>query len=271
MTTVTLGRPPLERHLRDHRDQGRKALVPYVTAGVTPGWTGLVEALADAGADAIEIGLPYSDPMLEGTTIQEASQRALDQGMTTDRALAAVAELDLNVPLVVMTYSNLIRHRGAGVFCERLASAGVSGLIPVDTPLDEATPLLAAARSHGIETVLIVAPSTPPDRIEAIADQGSGFVYASTVMGTTGERTTLGDQAADLATRVRAATDRPVLMGFGISGPQTAAQAARHADGVIMGAAVMRRVLAGESANEVAGLVREVRTALDAIIEPRWP
>jgi tryptophan synthase alpha chain len=262
---VTDVRLPLEAHLRQRRAEKRKILVPYVTAGVTRDWTSLVLTLVDAGADAIEIGLPFSDPMLEGATIQAASQRALERGMTTDRALAELADLDLPVPLVVMTYSNLIRRRGADRFCRALAEAGASGLIPVDTPLDEATPLVTVARANGIETVLLVAPSTPSDRIAQVAELGSGFVYASTVMGTTGERVTLGEQAAALAQRVRERTDRPVLLGFGISDARTAVVAARRADGVIMGAALMRRVLSGEPEDVVAGLIREVRVALDGL------
>ncbi len=256
-------RPSLETHLRTRRDGNRKLLVPFVTAGVSPDWTALVNRLAQAGADAIEIGLPFSDPMLEGVTIQQASQQALDRGMTTTRALEEIAELDLDVPLVVMTYSNLIRRHGASDFCRRLFEAGVSGIIPVDTPLDEAGPLVQAATAHNIETVLVTAPSTTSERIRQIAKIGSGFVYASTVMGTTGERAELGEQAASLATRVRECTDRPVLLGFGIAGPQAAVEAARHADGVIMGAALMRRVLEGQTMDEVAGLVAEVRVALE--------
>nr|WP_269811193.1 tryptophan synthase subunit alpha [Kineosporia rhizophila] len=254
----------METRLRTRRAGNRKLLVPYVTAGVVGDWVSLVAEMAAVGADAIEIGLPFSDPMLEGVTIQEASQRALDQGMTTDRALDAIAELDLDVPLVVMTYSNLIRRRGPAEFCRRLAESGVSGVIPVDTPVDEAQPLVDAARSAEIETVLIAAPSTSSERIAQIAELGSGFVYASTVMGTTGERAELGEQAAALARRVRESTDRPVLLGFGISGPRTALEAARHADGVVMGAALMRRVLEGQTMDEVAGLVGQVRSALDA-------
>jgi tryptophan synthase alpha chain len=258
-------RIPLETHLRQGRAQGRKLLVPFVTAGVIPDWTGLVTELARQGADAIEIGLPFSDPMLEGVTIQEASLRALRGGMTTDRALEAISGLELDVPLIIMTYSNLVRRPGADAFCRDLAAAGVSGLIALDTPLEEAVPLVEAARPHGIEVVLVVAPSTPADRIGQVAEVGGGFVYASTVMGTTGERGTLGERAGELAARVRSRTDRPVLLGFGISGPETAVAAARHADGVVMGAALMRRVLAGESIERVAGLVREVRTALDGV------
>lgn len=260
-------RPALESHLRRVRSENRKLLVPFVTAGVTTEWTELIGELAAAGADAIEIGLPFSDPMLEGVTIQQASQQALAAGTTTDRVLSAISELDVKVPLIVMTYSNLIRRPGADAFCRALAEAGVSGLIPVDTPLDEAAPLVGAARDHGVQTVLLVAPSTPEDRIDRIARLGEGFVYASTVMGTTGERAALGRRAAGLAARVRACTDRPVLLGFGISGPQVAMQAAAAADGVVMGAALMRRVLDGQRIGQVGDLVRSVRRGLDR----SWP
>lgn len=260
-TPVPLG--PLELHLRQRRDEGRSLLVPYVTAGIRDDWTDLITAYAEAGADAIEIGIPFSDPMLDGPTIQESSQRALDAGMTPARALDELAELSVDVPLIVMSYSNVIMRFGLNEFCARLHEVGVDGLIPPDTPLDEADPLLAAAEKEDVEVVLLVAPSTAPDRVRLIADRTRGFVYAVSLMGTTGERVALQDTAGQIARLVRSRTDKPVLLGFGIGSPEAAVAAATHADGVVVASAVMRQVLDGASVADVTDTIRDYRRALD--------
>lgn len=253
----------LERHLRGRRDSGAAILVPFVTAGVTEDWTEHVRACADAGADAVEIGLPFSDPMLDGTAVQRASHRALERGTTPLAVLERIATLDLGVPLVVMTYSNPIRRHGIDVFCRRLADSGVGGLIAVDTPHAEVDPLAGAAEGAGVELVLMVAPSTPSGRLPVVARRSRGFVYAATVMSPTGERTGVPGSARDLAASVRRHTSTPVLLGFGISAPADAARAATTADGVVVGSALMRRVLDGARPGELADAVLELRTALD--------
>ena len=254
----------LEKRLRDRRDGGSSLLVPYLTAGVSADWLDHARAFADAGADAIEIGLPFSDPMLDGTAVQQASQRALDRGTTPRAAIAQAAGLSLDVPLVAMTYSNVVMRHGRSEFCDRLRTAGFAGLIVVDTPHDEAEPLAMAAREHDIELVLMLAPSTPDRRVAQIACLSNGFVYAATVMGTTGERAGVPEAAAQLATRVRRHTTLPVVLGFGISTPADAAAAAAVADGVAVGSALMRRVLAGAGPAATGAAVRELREALDA-------
>ncbi|WP_326554403.1 tryptophan synthase subunit alpha [Micromonospora sp. NBC_01813] len=261
----------LETRLRRRRAAGHKLLMPYVTGGVTAGWLDHLRAFADAGADAIEVGLPFSDPTVDGATIQEATHRALARGATTRSVLADLADLAgaaADVPLVASTYYNLVVHAGPQRFCAALRDAGVSGLIVPDLPLDEADELADAAAVASVDLVLLAAPTTPPPRLAQIAQRSRGFVYAVSVMGTTGERTTVADSAEALANRLRDATDRPVLVGFGISTAQHAVHAARSADGVVVGAALMRQVLDGASPYDVGGYLARMRRALDQAAHP---
>jgi tryptophan synthase alpha chain len=245
--------------------------MPFVTGGISATWGEILLAYRDGGADAIEVGLPFSDPMLDGATIQQASDRALDHGATVDSILAVLSELHsaVGVPLVVSTYMNLVLQEGAAEFCRRLATAGVAGLIVPDLPLEESGELEAAAAAAGIDLVLLVAPVTGAERLREICARSRGFVYAVSVMGTTGERAALAASAGELAARVKAVTDRPVLIGFGVSGPEQACQAGRAGDGVVIGAALMRRVLDGATPGELARDVGAVRAALDQEV-PRW-
>jgi tryptophan synthase alpha chain len=243
-----------------------KKLNPYVTGGITDNWTDYLLAYQAAGADGIEIGLPFSDPVLDGATIQEASDRALARGATVAGILRDVAAVKdrLHLPLIAMTYANLVFRAGADDFCERLAAAGFSGLIVPDLPIDEAGAVEDAAGRNNIDLVLLVAPATPDDRLAEIVTRGGGFLYAVSVMGTTGARARLADSAATLVSRVKAITDRPVLIGFGIAGPRQAAEAAHVADGVVVGAALMRRVLDGATPGELGRDVAALRSALDS-------
>ncbi|MBX7268185.1 tryptophan synthase subunit alpha [Micromonospora sp. Llam7] len=250
--------------MRDRRDAGRSLLVPYVTAGVTADWTDYLHAYADAGADAVEVGLPFSDPMLDGPTIQEASHRALSLGATTIDALTRLARARAGIPLAVMTYANIVFRHGATVFCDQLADAGVSGLIVPDVPCDEVDELSTVAADAGIELVLLAAPSTAPSRLRTIAERSRGFVYGVTVMGTTGERAELADSARAVATALRRHSTRPVLLGFGISTPGQAAQASGCADGVVVASSLMREVLSGRGPAEVGASVAALRAGLDA-------
>jgi tryptophan synthase alpha chain len=244
---------------------GRRLLVPYVTGGITPDWTDYLLAYQDAGADAIEIGLPFSDPMLDGATVQAASDRALRRGTTVETILADLAAVRpaLTVPLIAMTYTNPVVRRGAAPFCRALADAGIAALILPDAPVDEYPELADAARAAGVEQVLLAAQSTRPDRLAEICRRSSGFVYAVSVMGTTGERDALTEPARDLVLRVKQQTTLPVLLGFGIAGRAHAAAAARYADGVVVGAALVRRILDGATPAQLSTVVGEVRAGLD--------
>ena len=252
----------LEASLRGSRDEGAKLLVPYVTGGID-GWLEVVRALADAGADAIEIGIPFSDPVMDGPTIQEASERALAAGATPTSILSELRTVDAGVPLVAMTYYNLVFRAGEERFAASLAEAGVAGVILPDVPMEEQGAWTPAAEAHGIETVLLAGPITPEDRLAAVCERSRGFVYGVTLMGVTGERTALGEVTANLARRMKAVTDLPVIMGFGISGPEQAAAVAEHADGVVVASAIMRRLLEGASVEDVHRFVSSLRAALD--------
>ncbi len=253
---------PLEAHLRARRDGGAKLLVPYVTGGL-PGWTDVLLALADAGADAIEVAIPFSDPVMDGPTVQEASQRALDAGATPRSILEELRGVDAGVPLVAMTYANLAHKAGWARFATDLARAGITGAILPDLPLEESKSWEEAAATAGVATVLLAAPISPNDRLQRICERSRGFVYGVTVMGVTGARTEMASSADALGDRLKAATDLPVLMGFGVSTAGQAVELSRHADGVIIASALMRRFLDGDKPAEVAALVAEVRAALD--------
>ncbi|MEU4473596.1 tryptophan synthase subunit alpha [Micromonospora sp. NPDC023888] len=258
----------LETRARAATAAGRKLLVPYVTGGVTGNWTDLLRAAVDAGADAIEVGLPFSDPVLDGPVVQESSHRALLRGVTTRQILDEVTRLALPVPLIAFTYANLVLHDGADRFCAALADCGVDGLIVPDLPVDEMEPVSTAAAGRMLDLVLLASPATTPQRRVEIATRSRGFVYAVSVMATTGEQSTLGEAGEQLVTSLRQATDLPVLLGFGISGPGQAAEAGGYADGVVVGSALMRRVLDGASAVELGDFLTQLRTALDT---PRPP
>ncbi|MCZ7525731.1 MAG: tryptophan synthase subunit alpha [Acidimicrobiia bacterium] len=257
----------LEEHLRARRAQGRKLLVPYVTGGMGRSWPEVVRAVVDAGADAVEIGIPFSDPVMDGATIQEASQRALEIGATPAGIVAEAATLDVGAPIVVMTYYNPVLHAGHERFARSLADAGVDGAIVPDLPLDELDGWGEAADATGVETVLLAAPTTPDDRLRAICDRSRGFLYGVSLMGVTGEREALAAQAAEMGRRCKAATDVPVLLGVGISSPEQAVEAARSADGVIVGSALVRRLLRGGGPESAHALVAAFREALDRASE----
>lgn len=252
----------LERELRAKRDAGRKLLVPYITGGY-PGWQDAIRAAAANGADAVEIGIPFSDPVMDGPVIQQASQFALEQGVTPAGILDEVPILDVEIPLAVMTYYNLVHHAGPARFAADLRRVGISAAILPDLPLEESGPWCAAADDEGIETVMLVAPTTPEERLPLLAERSTGFVYSVGLLGVTGERSSLAETATALAARLKAITDKPVLVGVGVSNAEQAYQATRVADGVIQGASVVRRLMDG-GADSVGDYVAEVRAAIDA-------
>jgi len=258
-----MGGISVEPALRAARGQGRKLLVPYVTGGLRPDWVALLEAMAEAGADAVEVGLPFSDPMMDGPTIQEASMRALERGTTPTTVMTELRALNTRVPLVAMTYANLVFRAGLKRFASELVAAGVRGAILPDLPLEESSEWEVEAAALGVETVLLAAPVTPDERLARICDRSHGFVYGVNLMGVTGERDRLAASSAVLAKRLKAITDKPVVMGFGISGPEQAVAAAEHADGVVVASALMRAALDGASADEVGDRVATIRAALD--------
>jgi tryptophan synthase alpha chain len=258
----------VETALHKARAAGRPSLVPYVTGGIRADWTDLLAAMIDAGADAVEIGLPFSDPMLDGPVIQQACLAAISGGATTAGILhqlsAAAAAVAAGVPLIAMTYANHAYSRGLPAFCRQLADAGLSGVIIPDLPAVEAGDYLQAAGQAGLDATLMVTPATGSEQIAAIAGRTRGFLYVMSVMATTGTASENADTARwAIAARARRHSPRPVLIGFGIDTPGRAAAAARHADGVIVASALMRRVLDGASSTAIGRDVAALRTALD--------
>lgn len=244
------------------KTQGRKLLVPYITGGY-PGWIEAIHAAAEGGADAVELGIPFSDPVIDGPVIQRASQAALDAGATPPAILDAAAQLDVDIPLVAMTYYNIVHHDGHRRFAGRLARAGVLGCIVPDLPLEESEPWTRAADHAGIETIMLAAPTASDERLARIVDRARGFVYSVGLLGVTGERAELAATATTLAARLLRITDKPVLVGVGVSNAEQAREACAVADGVVQGASVVRRLIE-EGPDAVGTYVAEVRAAIDS-------
>jgi tryptophan synthase alpha chain len=251
--------------IRAANADGRAALAVYLPAGYPDLDTSLacLEAAAAAGADLLEVGFPYSDPLMDGPTIQAANQVALDAGYTPDDDLALCARLTaaVAVPALVMTYYNLAWHyRGVerlGAFAQAAAAAGLDGAILPDLPAEEGDAWRAEAAVHGLSTVFLAAPTSTAARLDAVAEASDGFVYATSTLGVTGERSSLSERAAPLVARIRARTERPVCVGVGVTTRGHAAEVAAFADGVIVGSAAVRA--AGEGGpRAVAALVRDL-------------
>ncbi|MEM6253223.1 MAG: tryptophan synthase subunit alpha [Cyanobacteria bacterium P01_D01_bin.156] len=253
------------------RDQQSCALIPFITAGDPDLATtaDALRALDRAGANLIELGVPYSDPLADGPVIQAAATRALAQGVTLDDVLKLVADVspDLKAPIILFTYYNPILNRGIKAFLTDIYQAGARGLVVPDLPLEEMDVLLQPAKEIGIEVTLLVAPTTPKERIVAIAKQCQGFIYLVSVTGVTGMRTQIENRVQDLLQELRTVTDKPIGVGFGVSSPEQAAQLKTWgADGVIVGSAFVKR-LAGDQATttgvaEVESFCQELKSAL---------
>jgi tryptophan synthase alpha chain len=260
---MTVTQPALETRLREGRSAGRKLLVPYVTGGL-PGWERVVEAVADAGADAIEVGIPFSDPVMDGPTIQVASEQALAAGATPLGIIGELGRLDVGrVPLVVMTYYNTVHRHGHERFASTLHEAGVAGAIVPDLPLEEVGEWAAAADGAGVATVLLAAPTASEERLRQICARSRGWVYGVALLGVTGERAEVQRSALDMATRLKAVTDLPVLVGLGVSNAEQAREITSVADGVIVGSALVRRLLDGGGPEVAARFVADLRQGLD--------
>lgn len=249
------------------RREDRAALMPYLMGGFPTLDQSLRigEACAAAGADILELGVPYSDPLADGPVIHEAATRALAAGATLSGVLEVARALSASVPVVLMCYSNMVFAPGVEVFVERLARSGASGLIVPDLPYEEGEQVRRACDSHGIALVPLVAPTTTEQRFAQIGERARGFLYTVSVVGTTGERSALSERFAEIVGRAKACTSVPVALGFGISTPEQVLQAAdAGADGVIVGTRLVRAAsesddppaAVGELVGELAGALR---------------
>ena len=251
----------LEKTLRARRDAGGRAFVPYVTGGFPGVDASLLRSLQDAGADAVEVGIPFSDPVMDGGVIQEASRLALEAGARPSQILEVIAEASLDVPVAVMTYVNPVYRHGFEAFLDEAEQAGVAGVIVPDLPVDEAGDWMIACAAHAIAAVLLAAPGTAHDRLERIAKSSSGFLYCVATYGVTGVRTELADTARALIERLRPLTDLPLVLGVGVGSPEQAAEVGTFADGAVVGTALMARLLEGDRDGLLA-LAADFRAAL---------
>lgn len=256
------------------QSEGRKALIPFVTAGdPRPDVTlPLMHALVAAGADVIELGMAFSDPMADGPAIQLANERALAAGMTLRKTLDIVAEFrrtDSTTPVVLMGYLNPVEWMGYETFVDRAAAAGVDGLLMVDMPPEEGGTLVERARAAGLDLIYLVTPTTTNDRFNAIVERASGWIYYVSLKGITGAATLDVDAVAERLDWIGRHTDLPVCVGFGIRDGETAARVARVSSGVIVGSALVRIVQEHQSASadeissQVSQLLGDMRTAMD--------
>lgn len=246
------------------------ALIPFITAGDPDLETTAkaLQVLDHAGADMIELGVPYSDPLADGPVIQAAATRALQRGTTLEQVLEMLKGISpsLRSPIILFTYYNPILHRGVDKFLGQIKEAGVSGLVVPDLPLEEAAGLLKPASEVGIDLTLLVAPTSSPERIEAIARASQGFIYLVSVTGVTGIRTEMHTRVGDLLQQIRNVTDKPIGVGFGISDPQQARQVqAWGADAAIVGSAVVKRLAEGtpeQGLEAISQFCQNLKTAL---------
>jgi tryptophan synthase alpha chain len=267
-TSTSTGLARIEAAFAAAREEGRAALMPYMMGGF-PDSEGAVEvarAYADAGADLVEVGIPFSDPLADGPVIHAAATAALEQGADLDRALEACPALGEGVPPVVMCYVNMVLALGPRRFAGRLAEAGAAGAIVPDLPLEESDEIGEALDGEGLALVPLVAPTTPPERRRRICETARGFVYVVSVAGVTGERDELPEQLAELVRAVQAEAEVPAAVGFGIGTPRQAAMVAEVADGVIIGTRLVRAIAEAEDARTgaeaAAAFLRDVRSAI---------
>jgi tryptophan synthase alpha chain len=251
----------LEDVLRSRRDGGGRAFIPYVTGGYPGVDPGLLRRLAAAGADAIEVGIPFSDPVMDGGVIQEASAEALRAGVRLADVLDAIREAESEVPVAVMTYVNPVYRHGIPAFLDRAADAGVTGVIVPDLPVDEAEELSRESGARGIDAVLLAAPGTGDERLAEIGRRSRGFVYCVATYGVTGARNRVEDTAAAVVAGLRPHTDLPLVVGVGIGTPEQAAEVCGFADGVVVGSVLMSRIVGGDVEGAVR-LAAEFRAAI---------
>jgi tryptophan synthase alpha chain len=273
-TSIPIQRTPIQQRFSQLQAEGRCALMPFLMAGDPDleRTRAALLALQAAGADLIELGIPYSDPLADGPVIQAAASRALASATTPGKVLEMLASLrgELTIPVILFTYSNPLLNRGMEAFCRAAAAAGAAGLVVPDLPLEEAEKLSAIAAAEGLDLVLLVAPTTPADRMGRIAAASRGFTYLVSVTGVTGVRTSIETRVEGLVQQLKGMGPTPVAVGFGIAGPDQARQVRDWgADGAIVGSALVK-VMAEACAQQqdvaaaAGAFCTELRRALDA-------
>ncbi len=255
---------------RNARDEGRAALVIYLPAGFPDEDTSraCMRAAVEAGADVIEVGFPFSDPMMDGPVIQAANQHVLDAGLTVDDHFAMCADLtaEIDVPALVMTYITIADTRGYAAFAADCAKAGLAGVILPDLPASEGAPWQQAARDHDLASVFLASSVSTDERLDAIAAASTGFLYAVGLLGVTGVKGVSQDESSVLVERLRARTETPIAVGIGVKTREDAARVATYADGVIVGSSVVRAVADGDAAGapgRVGALVADLRAGCE--------
>jgi len=265
----------IEETFEKLRGRGEKAFIPYLTAGdPSLEQTGrFIKVLADSGADLIEIGVPFSDPIADGPTIQRASQRALRGGVSVEKVIALVEHVraEVDVPLVLMGYYNPIFKMGVEVFTRESSRSGVDGLIVPDLPPEEAGPLISACRQWGIDTVFLVAPTTPAERLGRVAQVCRGFLYYVSLTGVTGAREHLASGIREAVARIRTRTALPVAVGFGISTPEQAHLAARWSDGVVVGSALVDLIEKSRDSNSLESILSGFTLSFKRALQNSFP
>lgn len=273
MTGQTMNR--IDQRFAELKSQGRRALIPYITAGdPSPEYTvGFMHALVEAGADVIELGVPFSDPMADGPVIQKACERALKHGVRLSHLFEMVREFrqtDTTTPVVLMGYLNPMERIGLAAFSEQAAAAGVDGVLAVDMPPEEAEELGPLLKSHGLASIFLVAPTTSEERAATICAHGEGYLYYVSLKGVTGSAILNAADVAEHLAPLRRMTELPLCVGFGIRDGASAAEVGKVADGVIVGSALVSRIAANAETPEaipaeLKAVLGEMRQALDAL------
>jgi tryptophan synthase alpha chain len=258
----------LEGAFASRLDGGGRIFLPYVTGGLTAVDAELLRGIAKAGADAIEVGIPFSDPVMDGGVIQAASRNALESGATSERVLATIAEAAIEIPVIVMTYLNPVYRQGSSEFLAEASRAGVSGVVVPDLPVDEADDWRAECGRARIAPVFLAAPGTSAERYRAIAEASRGFVYCVATYGVTGERSRLAETSREVVDALRAVTELPLVVGVGIGTPEQATEACGFADGVVVGTALVRG-LRERGSEKMLDLVAGFREAIPTGSERR--
>ncbi len=270
MSDISLNNSRLDNKFSELKKANQKALIPFITCGDPDLDTThrLVLALEENGADIVELGVPFSDPLADGPTIQKSSQRALDRGVNPDIILETVTKIRQNtqIPLVFMIYYNIILQMGEETFVKKAVSAGVDGIIVPDLPLEESGSLMAISREHGLDLVLLLAPTSTEDRVSSISLASMGFIYYVSITGVTGARKNLKSSVKERVEKIKSVSKKPVCVGFGISTAEQAKEVSAWADGVVVGSALVNIISEANNPQEAvmkAGLF--VKSLKDAI------